>query len=96
MTPREQLYYLLEHYYKGDYRTADFASQFSYIYDLECGEDDLTAFERPLFRQLSKISYRYSPYESDHINYPSVYYTEDDVRKTAADVYLKVLEHNKE
>mgnify|MGYP007117715276 CR=1 FL=1 len=32
MTAKEKLYYLLEHYYSGEYTERDFADQFDFIF----------------------------------------------------------------
>ena len=32
MTAKEKLYYLLEHYYTGEYTERDFADQFDFIF----------------------------------------------------------------
>jgi len=90
MDDREQLMYLLEHYYKGDYDTNTFTDEFYRIYDLEMDYSLLSEMEHELMRKLSIIVGRYSPYEED-LKGSNLYFSEDDVKNEAANVYLKIL-----
>ena len=88
MDPKEQLYYLLEHLYKGNYTIDVFADEFDRIYFLELDDDLCTDEERKLFLEVGEIVKLYSPYESDRKLYP--YYTDEDVKQIATEVYLKL------
>jgi len=90
MDAREQLLYLLEHYYKGNYTTDDFADEFSRIYDHETDYDLLSGKEHELMRELSIITGRFSSFEED-LKIPNAYFNENDVRKKATEVYLKLI-----
>ncbi len=85
MTYPEQLYYLIREYIKGNYDTNTFCEQFSLIYDMEVDDDDLNEIERTLFSNLSRIAYRFSPYEED-LAIPNMYYTEQEVKVEACRV----------
>lgn len=91
MDARKQLLYLLENYYKANYTTDVFADEFSRIYDHETDYDLLSKKEHELMRELSIITGRFSPFDED-LKIPNAYFNEEDVRKKATEVYLKLLE----
>jgi len=88
---KKQLYYLLEHYYKGEYTTETFADEFSRIYNLETDYRLLSDIEYKLMNELSDITERFSPFEADFENYPNVYFSEQDVKNKATEVYQKLV-----
>ncbi|MDR2946036.1 MAG: hypothetical protein LBV79_04755 [Candidatus Adiutrix sp.] len=89
MDAREQLLYLLEHFYKGNYTTDIFADEFERIYNLELDYDTLSEAEYMLFHDLSLVAGRFSPFEDD-LKIPNVYFSEAEVKDKAAQVYLKL------
>lgn len=75
---------LIENVISGKLTVKEFSDQFYQAYDL--GEDDFSDDEESILNELSKVSARYSPYESDHRAYPGVYYTEAEVINCAKEV----------
>ncbi|WP_154661560.1 hypothetical protein [Bacillus ndiopicus] len=45
MTPKEQLYYLINEYIEGNYDTAAFCNQFTIIFNIEIDYADLNEIE---------------------------------------------------
>ena len=78
---------MIEKYHFGEYDTNTFADEFDMIYCHEGNEADLLKEEDNLFAELSKIAGRYSPFEEDHQKYPGVYYTDEDVKTKAEEVF---------
>ena len=95
MTIKEQLYYLLEKYHDGEYDTKTFADQFDYIYAHGSDEANFIQEEHELFYGVFRIVGRHSPFKDDHEKYPGVYYTDEDVRKIAEDVFWKTRKFRK-
>lgn len=86
MTYKEQLYYLLSEYIKGNYTTNDFCDQFGIIYNTKLDYDDLSNKEYDLFNKLTDITERFSPYEED-LKIPNVFKSETDVKDIAEKTY---------
>jgi len=89
MDEREQLNYLLEHYYKGNYAIDVFVEEFHRIYNLELDSETIPHEEYSLMGELSVIVGRFSPFEED-LAITNVYFNENDVKKKATEVYLKL------
>lgn len=81
MTEREQLWYLINEYQKGNYDSELFAREFSRIYDLEVDYDSLSKTEEEYFGKLSEITGRFTNDSEDLRIYPGVYFTEDDMKQ---------------
>lgn len=94
MDSREQLLYLLKKYYEGEYETLTFADEFSRIYDLETDYSKLSSNEHKLFKALSIVTGRFSPFEED-LQIPNAYFSEEDVKKEATKVYLQLQQDNR-
>ena len=90
LNPKEQLMYLLEHYYIGNYDTETFADEFHRIYHFEVDDKDLSAKEKNALSELSTIVARFSPFEED-LKIPNMYFSEKDVKEKATEVYLKLV-----
>lgn len=88
MTAIEKLYFLLREFHIGNYRTTDFADQFELVYIREVDYEDLTEREHLLFKELSDICGRFSPYEEDLKT--GAFYNEEDIRKKAEEVYVQL------
>ncbi|MCL1924771.1 MAG: hypothetical protein FWF50_04220 [Defluviitaleaceae bacterium] len=91
MNSKEQIYYLLKHYYKGEYKTDIFVDEFYRIFSVE--RDDnllklLSEEEYKLLIELSNITDYFSPYEEDFKVYS--YTSEKEVKEKATEVYLKL------
>jgi len=89
MNAKEQLIYLLKHYHIGNYTTVSFADEFLRIYNVETDYSTLSNGECKLMSELANITGRFSPYEED-LKIPNAYFSENDVRKKATEVYLKL------
>ncbi|MCA1057601.1 hypothetical protein LCL96_01555 [Rossellomorea aquimaris] len=80
MNPKEQIYYLLNEYSKGNYDTKTFCDQFTNIFNIEIDYEKLSDLEYRLFNNLSKVTARFSPYDEDLI-FSNVYYNEQDIKR---------------
>ena len=90
MSEKEQLYYLLKHYYEDDYTTGVFVDEFDRIYNLEVDYTTLSDEENKLMGELSVITGRFSPCEEE-LKIPNVYFSESDVKQKATEVYLELI-----
>ena len=91
MSDKEQLLFLLREYYHGGYSTETFSGEFSRIFDHEMDYSLLNDIEHRLMSELSTITNRFSPYESD-FRFKNVYFTELQVKEKATEVYMKLKE----
>lgn len=89
MTSKEQLYYLINEYIKGNYNTKTFCNQFTIIFNTEVDYEDLNEVENKLFLELSSITTRFSPYEEDFA-FKNVYYNEQDVKTAVLKIKSKL------
>ncbi len=80
MTHKEQLYYLIREYIKGNYETYDFCNQFTIIFNIEVDFDDLNETEYNLFSDLKYMTARFSPFEEE-FSVPNPFYTEKQVKE---------------
>lgn len=91
MTPKESLYYLLrKYYYEKEYSTETFCDQFTLIYEREIRDRSLSPEEKDRFAAIDTIASRFSPFESDHLECPNTFYTEEDVLR-AVEVAIQKL-----
>ena len=90
MKAKEQLYYLLEHYFKGNYTTETFTDEFSRIYNLETDYRLLSESEHKKFGELAATTNYFSPYEEDLKNCPNLFTSAQDVKRKATEVYLEL------
>jgi len=89
MDAKEQLYYLLDQYYKGNYATDVFTDEFNRIFDLEIDYETLSIKEYGLMRELSGVTGRFSKFEED-LKIQNAYSNEDEVKKKVCEVYLNI------
>ncbi len=87
MKIKEQLYYLIKEYRKGNYTTNIFCDQFTEIYCNERNEANLSMLENKEFERLNEVTSRYSMYEEDLKMYPGVYFTEEDVQNKVEEFF---------
>ena len=64
MSSKEQLYYLLINYYRGNYDTRSFCEQFVLIYS-DGIDDYVDSNEMAMMNDFCKLAERYSPYDED-------------------------------
>ena len=81
MRKRQQLYYLLKAYKRGEYDISTFCDQLSLILYYESSAiNELVGKEKDVFAALGKVVERYSPFEEDRET--SIWYVgEKDVEK---------------
>ena len=65
MNRKEQLYYLLEAFQKGEYTVCSFCDQFVEIYSKDAYDKSMTLKENEYMEQICRLAERYSPYEDD-------------------------------
>ena len=92
MESKKQLYYLLEHYYKGEYTAETFADEFSRIYNLELDYRTLSEVEEKWMKELVEVTNYFSPFGEDFNNFPKFYSNEQDVKNKATEVYQQLVE----
>jgi len=85
MNPKEKLYYLLNGLKNNTYDIKSFSDEFSRIYNLELDYDSLDNLEHELFRELSTVADRYSPYPEDLET--KAFFTEQQVKNKALEVW---------
>ena len=56
-----------------------FCDEFYYSYDLEIDSNMLSNKEESAFSDLSIVSSRFSPFESDHDMFPNAFFTEKEL-----------------
>lgn len=79
-TDKRRLYQLIEMYLSGKINESSFCDDFVPSYDIELDHDSLTEEENQAFRELSRITGRFSEFDKDHKEHPGVFYTKKDVR----------------
>jgi hypothetical protein len=89
MIPKEELYYLLTEFQKGNYDEITFCDQFTIIYNTKVDYGTLSSDEYKLFGQLATLTSRFAPFE-ERVELPNVYYDEQDV-KLKVDEIIKCL-----
>jgi hypothetical protein len=78
---KRRLYQLMDMYLSGKITADVFCNEFYYSYDLEIDSDVLTDIEEIAFAGLSSVAARFSGFEEDHIKYPKVYFTEQELKQ---------------
>ena len=82
MTNKEELYLLLDLYKDGRYDVGDFCDELTMILYFEKSLlSELSGLEHEIFDYLGKIADRHSSFESDFINCPGAFYTDEEVKK---------------
>ena len=93
MTKKEELYLLLDLYKNGRYDVGDFCNELTMILYFEKSLlSELSGLEHEIFDYLGKIANRHSPFESDFINCPGVYYTDEEVKKAIEITFTRLEE----
>jgi len=91
MTKKQQLYYLLDAFERGEYDIATFCDAFDTIFYPDIPSDELTSFELSQFEALGNVVVRFSPYEDDFKSCPGAFYTEDDVKNVIKTTYSQLV-----
>jgi len=88
MNDRQKLIKLIEDYLHKQITVKNFTDHYTLFFHLEMDDDgSMAGEEKEQFRELADIADRYSPYEGELIKYKSVYFSEEDVYRTAKKVY---------
>ena len=76
---KKRLYWLIKQYLSGKMDSNTFCDEYYYCYDLELDHESLSETERKVFKELSFVSGRFSPYKGDIEQYPGVYFTSTEL-----------------
>jgi len=79
MTKKEQLYYMLNTYNKGEYSVSAFCNAFEEVFYPDIPYDELTPHELDVLKKLGERITRFSPFEEDLKNYPKVYFSDKNI-----------------
>ena len=74
------LYQLMDMFLEKEIFVSVFCNEIYYCYDLGIGYTTLTPLEYSTFSELDEVSSRFSEFEEDHIQYPKVFYAEEELR----------------
>lgn len=80
MSEKDQLYWAIKAFLKGEYQVKEFCSNFERIYNLELDKISLTDNEKQAFEVLFNVVVYYSPFPKDRKNY-SGYKDEEEIQK---------------
>ena len=75
MTKREQLYYLLEAFKRGEYDIPTFCIAYEHVFYPDIPYDELTHSELAVFEALGEVVDWFSPYEDDLKAHPKSFHT---------------------
>ncbi|EFM12532.1 conserved hypothetical protein [Paenibacillus curdlanolyticus YK9] len=78
-TPKERLYWLLKLFKSRLIDMDYFCNEFHITFDHDTDYDELTSKENLLFEDLARSAARFSGSLEDHLNYPKVYATQDEI-----------------
>ncbi|MEK4297357.1 magnesium and cobalt transport protein CorA [Paenibacillus sp. FSL R5-0914] len=89
-SPKDRLYWLMEMLMDNTIEPSNFCDEFYKTYEHEL-EEPLTSDEKSMFMLISKVGSRFSEFEDDLKNYPSVYTTEQELRKIVREALQKLV-----
>ena len=95
MTKKQQLYYLIEEFVKGNYSVKSFCQAYEDIFYPDFPKHELTSEEVSKFEFLGGVVSRFSPFDEDVKLYPNVYFTEEQVKESILNVYFELLHQHK-
>jgi hypothetical protein len=79
MTKREQFFYLLRAYKRGEYSTPLFCDAYLDVIYPDQPKDEFSPEEWELIDGFSRLVSRYSPYESDHRLSPRAFVADQEI-----------------
>lgn len=82
MSKKDQLYYVLKTFLKGEYQTTDFCDNYERIYNLELDKKVLNTVEKESFEKLFNTVVYFSEFPEDRKKY-SGYKNENDIQEAA-------------
>lgn len=89
---KRRLYQLMDMFIMSQITASVFCDEFYYSYDLEIDSTMLSNKEQSAFSELSIVSSRFSPFESDHDRYPNAFFTEKELRQKVIETKEKLHE----
>lgn len=94
MNSKQQILYLIDHFIKGSYMTADYTSIMSKIYNIE-NDGSLNDEEEKIIAPLVLYAEYYSPYESDYQSSigRKIYKNDADILSKSKEIYIKLLNY---
>lgn len=95
MTKKQQLYYLIEEFVKGNYSVKSFCQAYENTFYPDFPKKELTSEELSKFEFLGSIVSRFSPFDEDVKLYPNTYFTEEYVKEAIFNVYFELLHQRK-
>lgn len=78
---KKYLFWIMEYYLSKKIDGEAFSHAFHESYDLDLDYTCLTEKEQKVFNELNAVVGRYTPYETDLINYPGIYYNDEQLQK---------------
>jgi hypothetical protein len=93
MTKKEQLYYLLEAYAKGEYEVQTFCHAFEEVFFPDIPADELTTYELEVFEELGEKVARFSPFEEDLKKYPKTYFSSIAIDQAITESRVKLAKY---
>lgn len=90
MTKKEELYYLISAYNKGEYDIQTFCQTFEQVFYPDIPYEELTPLELDAFQKLGEKVARFSPFEEDLKKYPKVYFSGKDIDDAIKTCHLKL------
>jgi hypothetical protein len=90
MDNKEYLYKLIIEYKNGNISTEFFCDNFDRVYNIELDYDTINEIEHELFKSLSYVAARFSPYEADK-KIPKAFTTEKEVKEKVEEVYSRLV-----
>ena len=88
MTEKEQLWYLINGALNGSYDIKTFCTEFTRIYDLETDYTQLSDSEYIEFRDLCKMTARFSS-DNEELKIPNMYYSEEEIVKKIRSIKMR-------
>lgn len=91
MTKKEQLYYALNQYIAGKYKTNDFCDAFYNVYYPDVPVDELSESELAVFDKLAYAISRFSNYEEDFKRCPKAFVSEAEIKEIALETQRSLI-----
>lgn len=88
MTRKENLIYLLQAYYKGEYDTSVFCDLFVEIYSDGVDDPGMSRQEKTCMEEFCRLAERYSPFEDD-LKMSAFFVDEETFKEAFRELYGK-------
>ncbi|MBS4169096.1 hypothetical protein [Parachlamydia sp. AcF125] len=87
---KRRIYALIDLYLSGNIDEPKFCEEFHSSYNLELDYDSLTDEEQEAFASLGEVTGRFSEFAEDHLKYPGIYYTKEELRRQISETRKKL------